>query len=112
MVRRADGVWELSLKEAKGMIMLWPLLQIVFGAGAAWAGVRYGLEGKADKSEIVEQKIELAAHVNASTLQFQSLRTADSSLAMQLIQSRQAELDNQQRIREIVCYKSAIPACR
>jgi hypothetical protein len=96
MTRRNDGTWEISSREIKLILFLLPIGQAIFTAGAAWAGVTYGLEKKLDRSEFV-------SYAQSVALQIQSLRVSDSLfIAMQR--------DQTDRIREIVC--PAIKGCR
>lgn len=98
MMRRADGNWEIGHREFKLLVFFFPLLQVVFTAGAAWAGVKLGLDTKVDKAEF-------AAHAQQTALQFQALRINDS-----LQQAAAAE--DRVRIREIVCEAVHMKACR
>ena len=96
MTRRTDGVWEITASEIKTILFLLPIAQAIFTAGAAWAGVSYGLDKKLDRSEFV-------AYAQQSALQFQSLRVTDSLFIA-------AQADQTSRLREIVC--PAIKGCR
>lgn len=89
MTRRVDGSWELSSRELKLLVLVWPLLTAAFSAGAAWTAVRSAIDGKVDRSDYA--------------LTVQRLQVADS---LQLVLSK--ELTD--RVREMACGKR--PACR
>lgn len=96
MTRRADGTWEITAREIKTILFLLPIAQAIFTAGAAWAGVSYGLDKKLDRSEFT-------TYTQTTALQMQGLKTSDSLFLA-------AQKDQTDRIREIVC--PAIKGCR
>lgn len=109
MTRRGDGTWELTSRDIKMLMLVWPLLGMIFTAGAAWAGVRYGLDGKVDKQEFAtyvhQADTTLRAHVKWGEEQSLRLRLNDS-----LQQAAQRESND--RLREIVCEAVKRPGCR
>lgn len=96
MTRRVDGVWELTQREVRSLIIILPLLTLVFAAGGAWGAVQLSLDSKVDKRDFME-------HTQKVGLTMQALHINDS---LQLEVSR--ELTH--RVRELVCEKR--PACR
>lgn len=109
MTRRSDGTWEINHGEMKRLLVLWPLLGVLFSAGAAWAGVRYGLEGKVDKpvfmAYVYQRDSLFQVHVKWGEEQALRLRLSDS-----LQQAAQRESND--RLREIVCDAIKKPGCR
>ena len=99
MMRRSDGNWEVTHSEIKRLLVLWPLIGVLFSAGAAWAGVHYGLEGKVDKGEF-------AVHVQMTAIALNRLAWNDS------LQTAKADAIGQ-RIAEVVCGRMKDPVgCR
>lgn len=96
MTRRVDGVWELTQREVRSLIIILPLLTLVFAAGGAWGAVRLSIDQKVDKKEFT-------AHAEKVALTFQAMQSVDS---LQLLVSR----DLTDRFRELVCEKR--PGCR
>lgn len=96
MTRRIDGSWELSARELRGLLMIWPLLMAAVSAGAAWMGVKRGLDEKLDRTEF-------GTYAQQTELRIQSLRINDSLFIA-------AQKEQTDRIREIVC--PAIKGCR
>ncbi len=96
MTRRVDGVWELTQREVRSLIIILPLLTLVFAAGGAWGAVRLTLDQKLDKTDFI-------AHAQNVALTVQALHTADS---LNLVMAK--ELTD--RVREMACGKR--PACR
>lgn len=96
MVRRADGNYEVTGRELRMLMVVLPALQLVFAAGAAWAGVRYGLEQKVDRAEF-------RAQAEAVRMDLFALHLNDSLLVT-------AQREQTERIREVVC--RAVKGCR
>jgi hypothetical protein len=98
MTRRPDGNWEIEHRELRFWVFLLPLVQIVFAAGAAYAGVHYGLDGKVDRAAF-------AVHVQDTALALERLRIADSL-------QQDAQRVSNDRLREVVCEAVKTKACR
>lgn len=82
MTRRPDGTWELTTREVRGFLVLWPLLSLAAAGGGAWYSVKNAVDQKLDKSDFV--------------VAIQAIHTTDSLL---LESSRQIN----ERVQEIVC---------
>lgn len=99
MTRDTDtGIWAFTHRELKFWVLVVPLVTALLSAGAAWAGVKYGLDGKVDKPDF-------AAHVMSTSMNLDRLRLADSL--------QRSEISNMEtRLTQIVCYRVTAPACR
>ena len=99
VVRRTEeGLLEVSHKSLAILAILFAFGNALFAAGGAWMSVRVSLDKKLDKSDF-------AMHTQQTMLELNRLHFIDS------LQMQRADEDRE-RIRQIVCYKVVMPACR